>query len=77
MIGPLEAVRVIQPGEAGQSVLTVVAMDLDTGTLYGIAAEHRAAVEIAELLADGWEMPPILFPDSWQILWLQEAEQPL
>lgn len=76
-MGPLEAVRVIQPGEAEQTVLTVVAMDMDTGTLYGIAAGHREAAEIARLLSDAWELPPVLFPEPWQILWVQEAEQTL
>ena len=61
----------------GQSVWTVEAQCVQTGTLYGIAADSRLAAELAEMLAEPGEMPPVLSaPESWQIVWtLEPSEQ--
>ena len=61
----------------GQSVWTVEAQCVETGTLYGIAAEPRLAAGLAGLLAEPGEMPPVIgAPESWQILWrLEPSEQ--
>lgn len=78
MVGPLEALWIQQPtGSQPSSVLTVAALDPDTGITYGIACDHRAAADIAEALADPWEQPPILYPEPWQILWTEEAQPAL
>ena len=66
----LEAVRVLP---SSGSIWTVVGMDCDTGTLYGIAADARMAGWIAEELDCG-QMPPLVAPEPWQILWVQEAD---
>ena len=62
---------------AGQTVWTVEAQCVETGTLYGIATEPRLARDIGEALEEPGEMPPVLSaPEPWQILWrLEPSEQ--
>lgn len=53
-----------------QSVWTVEAQSVETGWLYGIAAEPRLGAALLEALTELGEMPPVLSGvEGWQILW--------
>ena len=59
-----------------QSVWTVEAQSVETGWLYGIATEARAAHWLLEALAELGEPPPVLSGvESWQILWELSPEE--
>ena len=66
----LEAVSVVGSG----SVWTVVAQSLDSPTRYGVAADARMAVAIAEALEYGEEPVLLAGVESWQILWREETD---
>lgn len=59
-----------------QSVWTVEAQCVETGTLYGIATEPRMGARLLEALAELGEPPPVLSGvESWQILWTLPVEE--
>ena len=59
-----------------QSVWTVEAQSVETGWLYGIAAEARLGAALLEALGELGEMPPVLSGvESWQILWELSPEE--
>ena len=61
----------------GAGLWTVEAQCVETGWLYGIAAEPRLGFALLEALTELGEMPPVLSGvESWQILWeLSPQEQ--
>ena len=60
----------------GAGLWTVEAQCVETGTLYGIAAEPRMGARLLEALAELGEMPPVLAGvESWQILWTLPVEE--
>ena len=59
-----------------QSVWTVEAQCVETGTLYGIATEARAGARLLEALSELGEPPPVLSGvESRQILWTLPVEE--
>lgn len=59
-----------------QSVWTVEAQCVETGTLYGIATDARAGARLLEALSELGEPPPVLSGvESWQILWSLSPEE--
>jgi hypothetical protein len=59
-----------------QSVWTVEAQSVETGWLYGIAAEPRMGAALLEMLSEPGEMPPVLSGvESRQILWSLPPEE--
>ena len=60
----------------GAGLWTVEAQSVETGWLYGIAAEARLGAALLEALAELGGMPPVFSGvENWQILWSLPPEE--